>query len=167
MENVYLIGVMGCGKTTMGRILAKKIRRRNVDVDALIEKRMKMTTAEIFAKYGEDFFRDRETEVLEELSQRKNRVVSCGGGIVLREKNIELMRRSGTVIWLRRSADKILKGTRIRQRPLLAENPMRIYDIAKEREPLYEKACHYQVWNEGGKQESLKSLEKVIWRKKK
>ncbi|MEG1496135.1 MAG: shikimate kinase [Clostridiales bacterium] len=162
MYNIYLIGLMGSGKTAIGKILAKKIHRRFVDTDGKIEKEYNLPVAKIFANMGEAAFRDIETEVLRDLSKRKNRVVSTGGGAVLRKENIDLMRKSGKVIWLKRRPELILTGTRIHLRPLLAKDPNKIYDIAIEREPLYEAACDFVVINEGDKHKTVADILKKL-----
>ena len=102
----------------------------------------------IFKDEGEDGFRRRETAVLKEIAAEKNRIVACGGGIVERDENIDLLRKSGTVIWLKRDLEATLSHPRVRQRPLLQKDANMIYSLMKRRAPLYEKACHHIVYND-------------------
>ncbi len=162
MKNVYLIGLMGSGKTTLGRILAQRVHRKHVDTDDLIETYFSMAIPQVFAEKGEDAFRDGETEVLCRLSKQRNRIVSTGGGIVLREENITLMRNSGTVIWIKRDPKRILQSPRIRKRPLLANDVNAIYSIWEQRQPLYKKACHFVVYNDGDRENTVQELLKIL-----
>ena len=162
MENIYLIGLMGSGKSAIGKALCHKIHRKYVDTDAVVEKNFNMTIAEIFQNYGEKTFRQAEKDVMMDLARRRNRVVSTGGGVILQKENVKLMRKSGVVIWLERDIELILKGKRIRQRPLLAENPGKIYDIAKERYDIYETACHFKVDNNGTPGETVGKILAVL-----
>lgn len=148
MKNLYLIGLPGVGKTCIGRIVAKKNHCRFIDTDTLIETRSGMTVAEIFDREGENGFRQRETDVLKELASLRSCVVSTGGGIVEREENIDRMRNSGTVIWLKRDLRKIIDNPRMRLRPLLAKDPEALFDLMEKREPLYKKASHFTVSND-------------------
>ena len=84
MKNIYLIGMMGAGKTSIGRIVAREVHCRFADTDRIIEETSGMTVSEIFEAEGEEGFRRRETEVLRSLSEKRNRIVSTGGGIVIK-----------------------------------------------------------------------------------
>lgn len=139
--------MMGAGKTSIGKIAAKKAHCRFIDTDAFIEEQAGMTVAEIFEREGEGSFRQRETEALRSLGKKRNCVISTGGGIVTRKENIALMRESGTVIWLKRDLNAVLQNPRIRRRPLLAKDANVIYELMEKREPLYKKACHFVVYN--------------------
>lgn len=162
MTNIYLIGLMGCGKTTFGKMLSQRLHVKHIDTDNLAEEYFGMPIPRVFEELGEDHFRDGETEVLRQLSKKKNRIVSTGGGIILREENIELMRQSGTVIWLKRSPDLIVENPRMRQRPLLAKDVNAIYPIWEQRESLYKKACHFVVYNEGDKDKTMQDLLRIV-----
>lgn len=141
--NIYLIGFMGTGKSTLGRVLSQRIGWPWIDTDQEIVKRQNRTIPEIFASEGEAYFRDRETELLKELALRKRILVTTGGGMVLRSENRELMRKSGIVISL--TADRnVIRDRVARQgnRPLLAgdELEQRIDRLLKERAELYNEA---------------------------
>jgi shikimate kinase len=143
LKNIFLIGFMGAGKTSVGRILAKKLRLGFQDLDEVIEKELRMNIPQIFSNLGEDFFRDAESNALRSLSQEKNQVIATGGGVVLREENREVMRREGITIYLKASPEVLwnrVRGTT--SRPLLqVENPFeKMCELLSKRAPLYEKA---------------------------
>ena len=102
MKNIVLIGMMGCGKTTVGTLLARDTGRELADTDALIEQRTGLSIPEIFARHGEAYFRDEELGLAEELALRRGLVIACGGGLPLRPGSIGSLKHSGTVFWLRR-----------------------------------------------------------------
>lgn len=140
MRNIILIGFMGTGKTTVGRALAKKFGMTQVDMDASIEQREGCTIAEIFRDKGEAYFRDVESEVLLELIQKEKLIITTGGGVVLREKNRELMIQNGLVIALDASEEEIVNRVKNDpDRPLLAGDPAeRVRSLKKERVGLYQ-----------------------------
>ena len=162
MKNVYIVGMMGAGKTCIGKIVAQKIKCRFIDTDTFVENRAGMSVAEIFEAEGEAGFRKRETEALRFLAKKHNCIISTGGGIILRNENIELMRNSGIVIWLKRDLHKVLENRRIRTRPLLAKDPTVIFDLMKKREPLYEKACHHKVPNDKDRMAAVYEILRII-----
>jgi len=140
MSNIYLVGFMGTGKTTVGKELAKRKNWSFVDLDDLIELRERMTIVEIFAQKGEPYFRRREKEILKEVAKEKNFVVACGGGIVLDEENVKIMYETGIPICLVATSEVILKRTEgFSYRPLLnTANPKeRIEELLQKRAPFY------------------------------
>ena len=104
---ITLIGYRGCGKSTVAPLLAEQLNLDWVDSDQLVEDRAGRTIADIFATDGEESFRDLESEVLTELSERRNIVIAAGGGAILRENNRNLIRQSGPVVWLQASAETL------------------------------------------------------------
>ena len=146
--NLILIGVMGCGKSTVGRILAKRLNMRFVDMDALLEERHGSIT-NLFAERGEEAFRDLESELALSLSNEDGLVLSTGGGIVKRTENLDALRRNGRVIFLDRPAATILKTLNVENRPLLKDNPERLHEILAQRYPLYLAQCDVRI-NAGG-----------------
>ena len=140
MNNIYLVGFMGTGKTCVGRELAKRKKWQFVDLDGLIELREKRCIPDIFAKNGEPYFRRLEKKILKEVAKEKKFVVACGGGIVIDRKNIKIMKETGTLICLSATPEVILKRTRgVHHRPLLnVENPReKIGFLLKVRAPFY------------------------------
>ncbi len=133
MKNIILIGFMGCGKTTVGKILSKKLGLKFIDTDEETEKSAGMTISRIFEEFGENRFRDIETEILEKVCAGENRLISTGGGIILREKNIEIM-KSGKVYFLNTPmeiVEKRLAGNTTR--PLAAGGLDRLRKLHAER----------------------------------
>jgi shikimate kinase len=141
--NIYLVGFMGTGKSSVGRELARRKKWHFLDLDELIEMREKRQIPDIFAEKGEAYFRRIEKKALQEISRQKNFVVACGGGIVMDPENIRAMRETGTAVCLKADLDTILKRTSgFLHRPLLnVEDPRsRIELLLKFRSPYYAKA---------------------------
>ena len=101
MNNIILIGFMGSGKTTIGRLLAEEYSLEYYDIDEFIEENTKLSSPEIFKKAGESWFRDQEAFALTCLTDATNRLIATGGGIVEREENLETLKKGGTVIYLK------------------------------------------------------------------
>lgn len=140
MGNVYLVGFMGTGKTSVGKELAKKIKWQFVDLDELIELRERRTISSIFAQEGEPYFRRIEKKILQEVAKEDGFVVACGGGIVLDKENIKLMKETGKIFCLKATTETILKRTSgFTHRPLLnVSNPKEKIDfLLKIRSPYY------------------------------
>lgn len=134
---------MGTGKTSVGRALAKKKKMQFVDLDDLIEMREKRPIRDIFAKEGEAYFRRIEKQVLKDVAKEDNFVVACGGGIVIDQDNIRIMKDTGTMICLSAKPELILKRTAgYLHRPLLnvAEPKKQIELLLKLRAPYYAQA---------------------------
>ncbi|MFA5410574.1 MAG: shikimate kinase [Candidatus Omnitrophota bacterium] len=141
--NIYLVGFMAAGKTSVGRELAKKKKWQFIDLDDLIELREKMTIADIFAKNGEPYFRRAEKQVLKEVAKEKKFIVGCGGGIVIDPENIKIMKASGTLICLTATPEVILQRTSGQtHRPLLnVKDPKKQIELLfKLRAPYYAQA---------------------------
>jgi len=139
-QNIFLVGLMGAGKTTIGRALARKLNKRFIDSDHEIEARTGVSIPVIFEIEGEASFRQREAEVIRELTAQQGIVLATGGGAILRPENRACLKNGGTVIYLHASVDSILQRTsRDKSRPLLqTANPRaRLEQLAREREPYY------------------------------
>ena len=146
--NIFLTGFMGSGKSTVGERLAKKSRRIFIDADREIEKAAGMSVSDMFALFGEEYFRGREEETIASACKSEGAVVATGGGAVKRFGNIKNMRENGTVYWLRWNPEEIHEHIKNdRSRPLLnVPDPMAaIRGLMAERENLYNRAAHYII----------------------
>ncbi len=141
MENIILIGMPGCGKTTVGKLIAQKTGKNFIDADAYLVETAKKTIPEIFAESGEAGFRKLETEILAELGKESGLVIATGGGCVTRECNYPLLHQNGTVFWLQRDIAQLPTDGR----PLSQATELsKMYSI---RQPLYERFADYTVDN--------------------
>ena len=118
MKNIILIGMMGCGKTTVGRLLAQALGRELVDTDEAIERREGRSISDIFAQEGEPYFRDLEAALCQELAQRDGLAVACGGGLPLRDACMEDLAPGGVVFWLDRDPGETYDSLDTSGRPL-------------------------------------------------
>lgn len=144
-RSLFLIGMMGSGKSTIGRLLARACGWPFIDCDHEIEARSGVQIATIFEVEGEDGFRRRESAMLDELTQRSGIVLATGGGAVLREQNRQHLAERGLVIYLQASIDEIMRRTqRDLTRPLLqgSNRRERLEELAAERAPLYTQVAH-------------------------
>ena len=150
--NIFLVGMMGAGKTTVGRLLANFLEKKFYDSDREIQKRTGVSIPLIFEIEGEAGFRKRETDMLSELVKTENVVLATGGGAVLSVENREMLKRSGTVIYLRATIDDLWRRTRHdKNRPLLQTQDPRtkLTELYAQRDPLYRETAHIIV--ESGK----------------
>jgi shikimate kinase len=139
-RNIILIGPMGSGKSTIGNIIARRLQRDFLDSDHFIEERTGVDIARIFDVEGEQGFRDRESNALNELLSENNRVIATGGGSVLRRENQQLLKQKGFIIFLDTSVNQQMQRLRRdKKRPLLqTENPReRLEALLAERRPIY------------------------------
>lgn len=139
-QNIFLIGLMGAGKTTIGRQIASELSLEFFDSDHEIEKRTGVTITHIFDIEGEDGFRKRETMMLDELTDKKGIVLATGGGAILSAENRQFLMSRGTTIYLYANIDTLLERTsKDRNRPLLqTEDPRaKLEELLEIRDPLY------------------------------
>ncbi len=144
-KNIVLTGFMGAGKSTVGRRLVHLLKKKMVDTDDMIEREAGMKISEIFAKHGEDYFRELEEKIVAKASQMKNHVIVTGGGVVLREKNIQNLRKNGVIIYLHASPEVIYNRVKNQShRPLLqVKDPLEeIRELLEFRAPFYAKNDH-------------------------
>lgn len=147
-DNIFLVGLMGAGKTTVGRLLAKHFDKVFYDTDQEIERRTGVKIPVIFEIEGEAGFRNRELAVLQELAGQRNIVLATGGGVVLSRANREILRQNGMVIYLRATAGELWQRTRHnKNRPLLqTPDPLaKLKELFVERDPLYREVADLVV----------------------
>ena len=146
--SIFLVGLMGAGKTTIGRALAKKLNKRFIDSDHEIESRTGASIPVIFEVEGEASFRQREADIIRELSALDNIVLATGGGAILRPENRAFLKSRGTVIYLRTGITQILQRTsKDKNRPLLQtpDPRKRLEEMARQREPYYREVAHIVI----------------------
>ena len=147
--NVALIGFMGVGKTAVGKVLAKKLKREFVELDSLIEQKAGKSIPEIFEQDGEIAFRELEIEVTKAVAREKHLVIACGGGVVLNKINIDRLREESRIVCLTASPKVILERVSGEPwgRPLLkVDNPyLAIQGLLRFREPFYEIATDIKI----------------------
>ena len=158
-RHIFLIGMMGCGKSTMGRRLARLTGAACLDLDEEIVRREGRTIPEIFADAGDAGFRILETAALRAACAMPPMIIATGGGVVTREENIDLMRENGTVIWLNRPLEEIIACVQQDNRPKLAGNKEeRMRTLYTQREALYTRAAHIVFDNSAPPEEAAKAL---------
>lgn len=162
-KHVFLIGMMGCGKSTVGRRLAAQLSCPLIDLDEAIEAHEGRTIPEIFSASGDAGFRVLETAALRRACASPPCVVATGGGIVTREENIALMRAHGLVIWLNRPLEDIIAGVRQDTRPNLAgDKEERMRTLYAARKALYRRAAHMEFDNRLPPAKSAAQLAKLL-----
>ncbi|MEI0594904.1 shikimate kinase [Brachyspira pilosicoli] len=145
-NTIFVIGLPGSGKSDLSKLLAEYINYSFFDMDKVIESREKKTINKIFEDSGEEYFREVESDVLEELSNIKNAVVSTGGGAILKEKNRALIKERGIVIFIDRPAELIVNNINVSERPLLVQDKNKLIDLSKKRDALY-RECATVIFN--------------------
>ena len=151
--NIVLIGYRGTGKSTVGRLVGRRLGREVVSTDEEIVKRAGRTIPEIVAQQGWDYFRDLESDICRELGSRDQLIIDTGGGAILRAQNVEALKKNGTLFWLTASVETITK--RIggdHQRPSLTGTKSfvdEIQDVLRERTPKYQAAADHTIVTDG------------------
>ena len=144
-KNIVLIGMMGCGKSTAGELLARRLGREPADTDALIEARQGRSIPDIFARDGEAGFRALELELCRELSGQGGLVIACGGGLPTREGAIAALKETGAVFWLDRDPAETYDGLDVSGRPLAQAGPEDFIRRYQDRAPVYRRWADYAI----------------------
>lgn len=150
--NIVLIGFMGAGKSTVASYMHKTFSMEIIEMDQVIVEQQGMSIPEIFEKHGEEYFRNLETQLLIDLQERKNVIISCGGGVALRERNVREMKKNGRVVLLTASPETILERVKdCDDRPLLngSKNVEHITKLMEARRPKYEAAADIIIATDG------------------
>lgn len=156
MTDIVLIGMPGCGKTTIGRKLAEITGREFFDVDEIIEREEKTTVAEIFAEKGEKYFREKEKETVKRLSLATGKVIATGGGSVTDRENVDYLSRNGVFVWIKRDLSLLCSDGR----PLLSDDTEKRARLFAERKPVYEKVADMTVDNNSSVEAVAKAIAK-------
>lgn len=156
MQNIVLIGMPGCGKSTIASMLAEKLGRKAVDADKEIEKLAGKSIPEIFADDGEAVFRNLETQVLSELGKQSQLIIATGGGCVTQKRNYPLLHQNSSIFWLQR--DLTLLPTD--GRPLSQSTKLK--DMYQVRQPLYTAFADYQICNNASPEDSVKQIFAIL-----
>lgn len=152
IQNIFLIGFMGAGKSSIAKELSKRLQMNIVEMDQRIVQEQGMSINEIFEKYGEDHFRDIESQLILDLGNTEPVIVSCGGGVVIRQENSQYMKKSGKVVFLTAKPETIFERVRYsKERPILNGNMNVefIADLMAKRLPLYEAAADVMIHTDG------------------
>ena len=146
-SSIALIGFMGVGKTVVGKVLAEKLGKKFVELDYLIEQKARKTIPEIFDQEGEVAFRELEIEITKEVTNKRNQVIACGGGIVLNKINIDRLKRDSIIVYLMASPMVVLRRvSNGGDRPVLTTiNLPIIRELLKFRQPFYERAADFKI----------------------
>ena len=156
MENIILIGMPGCGKSTIGKLLAERLGKNFVDADTVTSEIAGMPIPEIFNKFGEDVFREHETAALRRLGMQSGKVIATGGGCVTKEGNYPLLHQNSTIFWIRRNLDALPTDGR----PL--SQSMALEEMFRTRKPLYEAFSDYEINNNGDLEDTIRAIT-AIW----
>ncbi|WP_457621657.1 shikimate kinase [Persephonella sp.] len=155
MKSIYLVGFMGSGKSTVGKLLAEKLGFRFVDIDQEIEKKEGKKIKDIFREKGESYFRDLEKRMIESFLESKNLVVSTGGGLGADSENMRKMKENGTVIWLDTPLETVLDRCKDDdERPLLKKDRYELEKLFEKRKDVYAQA-NIKVNTEGKSPEQI------------
>lgn len=156
--NIFLIGFMGTGKSTISKALKRMLHMECMEMDEMIEKKQGMPIPKIFEKYGEDYFRDAESQLLLELQERKDVIVSCGGGVVVRQENIGYMKDSGKVVLLSATPETVYERVKnSTNRPILNGNMNVEYigELMEKRREKYQAAADIVITTDGKTTEEI------------
>lgn len=160
-QNIILIGMPGCGKSTLGKALAKRLGRDFYDADAVIVEQEGKTIPELFAS-SEDCFRDAEVRASHTLAAKQGAIIACGGGVIKRPENMAILKKTGKVFFIDRSPDDIVSDVDVAVRPLLKEGRQKVYRLYEERITLYREAADYCIVNDKSMEEVLHAFEVLI-----
>lgn len=161
--NIVLIGMPGCGKSSVGAMVARETNRDFFETDALVEEVEGRSISAIFAAEGEDYFRDIEAMIATDVSQVENAVISTGGGMILRPENMATLAATGVIVFIDRDPAEIAAENHD-GRPLLAGDKERVFSLYTQRIDLYRKYAQYTVKSGKTPGETAGELLKTMWR---
>jgi shikimate kinase len=160
-DKVVLIGMPGCGKSTIGKLVSNELNIKFYDMDNYIEDMTSKTIPELFEK-GEEYFRDFETLACTELVQKHNVLISSGGGVVKRKENIEILKKEAYIIFIDRPLEELINDIDITKRPLLKEGREKLMNLYEQRYELYKSAADKIVKNDKSLRETADEVKIII-----
>ena len=162
-RHIFVIGMPGCGKSSLSKKVASNMGLNYVDTDQRIEQAFGCPTAQIFERYGEQAFRNAETNVLIELTREPGSLVSTGGGMALRENNREIMRNHGVIVLIDRPLEDIMSDIKLDRRPMLARKGLsEVERLYHERIDVYRAAADAVLDNSHGYYAGVAGMEKLL-----
>ncbi len=162
-RHVFLIGMPGCGKSSLGRKVGNMLRVPYVDMDQRISDVVGCTVSEMFDRYGEQAFRNAETNTLIQLTRETPSLISTGGGTVLRENNRAIMRNFGVIVLIDRPLEEIMGDIKLDRRPLLAQKGLgEVERLYHERIEIYRSVADFVMDNSNGYHAGLRGLEQIM-----
>lgn len=166
---ISFVGMIGCGKTTVGRLLASENKLPFLDTDEYLARQHQTPVAELFREYGEIAFRKLEAEALSQICRQAKEkasglILSCGGGIVLTEENRSLLRENTYCIWITRNPATVEQNPRVLHRPPIHDDPRRYEALLRARTPLYRETAHLQIDNRIARH-TMHSLSRILSQK--
>jgi len=161
LNNIILIGMPGCGKTSFGKEISEEQGLNFIDLDEYLVEKNGMTIDEMFEN-GEEFFRDRESEAVKDMVSVKNTIIATGGGVVKRKKNMDILKSCGYLVFIHREPEKIIESVDTSTRPLLKDGKEKIYSLYNERYDLYKKYANVTLDNNGTKEAIIKKFREIL-----
>lgn len=161
-QNIVLIGMMGCGKSTIGAMLAEKLGRKLVDTDALIVERESRSINDIFAAEGEGYFRACELAVSVELGVSHDLVIACGGGLPMQKACIDALKKNSRVFWLRRDPGETYDSMDTATRPLARQGRQDFLDRFAAREPVYNSCADHVIYDFSSPEVTMNKILEVL-----
>lgn len=156
-KNLVLIGMPGCGKTVIGKMISESLNREFVGIDEYIEEVTNKTVSQIFEN-GEQCFRNLESKAICRLSKKEKSVISTGGGVIKNINNIRNLSQNGVIVFIDRPVDEIANDVDIQKRPLLKDGVEKLYELFDERYEIYKKYCDFKVDNDSTLQSTVEKI---------
>ena len=162
MKNIVLIGLSGCGKSSLGKRLSRLLRMPLLDTDAMIVEAEGLPISDIFAERGEAYFRDLESAACLAVSELEGAVIATGGGAVLREGNMEALAKNGMIFFIDRHPSRILRSGSLKDRPLVQDDRDKLFRLYAERLALYRRWADVTIANKGTHRRMARCLRRIM-----